>query len=56
MVEPSEPGIRICLCCEWLFVSPDPIRVRRCADCKDNNDYIPKSAMIQSPRGYSEEE
>lgn len=47
MVEPSEPGVRACMKCGWLFVSPDPIRVGRCSDCKHNEDgYEPKSARI----------
>lgn len=34
MVLPSEPGIRRCHCCGWLFVSPDRARMRCCKRCK----------------------
>ncbi len=45
MVEPSEPGVRRCMKCDWLFVSPDPLRVGRCLDCKQHEDsYQPTSA------------
>lgn len=41
--EPSKPGVRECMSCKWLFVSPDVERIRRCADCKNNNDqYEPR--------------
>lgn len=36
MVEPSEVGVRKCIKCEWLFVSRDIERIRRCADCKQD--------------------
>lgn len=38
MAAPSEPGVRQCICCGWLFVTPDWERIRRCADCKHNED------------------
>lgn len=43
---PSEPGIRRCMCCQWLFVSPDVARIRRCPECTDTDDYSPKSSTI----------
>lgn len=44
-IEPAEPGIRRCQKCQWLFVSPDRVRVRRCADCKTGDDaYMPRTA------------
>ena len=47
MVEPSEPGVRRCMKCGWLFVSPDPKRVGRCADCKSHEtNYETASAKI----------
>lgn len=42
--EPSKPGTRQCLCCRWLFVSPDKERIRRCPDCTQNDDYSPRAA------------
>ena len=45
MVEPAQPGIRKCLKCDWLFVSPDVLRISRCSDCKQNEDsYTPREA------------
>lgn len=45
MVEPSRPGVRRCMRCGWLFVSPDAERIRRCADCKRGEDeYVPPTA------------
>ena len=46
MVKPSEPGIRRCMRCGWLFVSPDPARVGRCHDCKQDDNYQPKQAKV----------
>ena len=47
MVEPSEPGVRRCMKCGWFFVSPDPKRIGRCADCKSHEEsYQPKSACV----------
>jgi hypothetical protein len=48
MVEAPEPGIRRCMRCDWLFVSPDPERVRRCQDCKaePEADYVPRTGRI----------
>lgn len=47
MVEPSEPGVRRCMKCGWLFVSPDRKRIGRCVDCKQHEEaYEPKSARI----------
>lgn len=37
MVKPSEPGVRKCMRCGWLFVSPDILRVARCQDCKQGD-------------------
>lgn len=51
-VEPSEPGVRRCLGCDWLFVSPDVIRIARCADCRDREDpYVPKTGTVSLPDG-----
>lgn len=45
MVEPSEPGIRRCMKCGWLFVSQDVLRIGRCSDCKQGEDtYLPRCA------------
>lgn len=44
--EPSQPGVRQCMCCRWLFVSPDAERIRRCADCTEADDYAPRSAKV----------
>lgn len=45
MVEPSIPGIRPCMTCGWLFVSPDRMRIGRCADCKSGREanYSPRA-------------
>lgn len=40
MVEPSEPGIRHCMRCQWLFVSPDILRIRRCVDCVREEEHF----------------
>lgn len=40
MIEPI-PGVRTCLSCGFLFVSPDLEHVRRCADCKRDEDTYP---------------
>lgn len=41
--ESSQPGIRECLKCHWLFVSPDVERIRRCEFCKKSEDeYQPR--------------
>ncbi len=37
MVDPSEPGFRLCIKCGWLFYSPDLMRVRRCRRCKQGD-------------------
>lgn len=48
MVEPSQPGIRPCMRCGWLFVSPDYIKIGRCQDCKHGEDaYTPRTASVQ---------
>lgn len=45
MVEPSEPGVRRCMKCGWLFVSQDLIRIGRCQDCKSHEEaYSPREA------------
>ena len=47
MVEPSQPGVRACVKCGWLFVSQDRIRIRRCQDCKQSEDeYSPRSGRV----------
>lgn len=38
MAAQSEPGIRRCIACDWLFVTPDHERVRRCSDCKQTEE------------------
>lgn len=44
MLDPSEPGVRRCMRCGWLFVSPDRLRIRRCHDCKQGEDgYTPRT-------------
>lgn len=49
MVEPSEPGVQRCQRCRWLFVSPDPLRIRRCHACKaGGDDYAPKRGRVLS--------
>jgi predicted nucleic acid-binding Zn-ribbon protein len=51
MVEPSEPGVRKCQKCGWLFVSPDPLRVGRCSDCKGREDqYANKTGRKKTGR------
>lgn len=42
--EKSELGIRRCLKCDRLFVSQDVLRLRRCNDCKSNDEYVPRTA------------
>lgn len=46
-VKPSVPGTQTCMRCGWRFVSPDPVRLRRCADCKhgDENTYTPRTGV-----------
>lgn len=52
MVEPSKPGIRPCMKCGWLFVSPDRLRVGRCQDCKQGEDaYTPRTASADQVHG-----
>ena len=47
MVEPPAPGVVVCQRCGWLFVSPDPERIRRCADCKRReDDYQPTGGTL----------
>lgn len=36
-----EPGVRRCMSCGHYFVSPDPERIRRCADCHRAEDTYP---------------
>jgi hypothetical protein len=49
MVEPSQSGSTRCLQCDWLFVSPDPRRVRRCPWCKAHEDpYQPRRGRDHS--------
>ncbi len=46
-----EPGVTRCHKCGWLFVSPDPERVRRCADCKQAEEtYTPRTASLVKAR------
>lgn len=59
MVEPSQPGIQRCLRCRWLFVSPDPQRLRRCRACKAGADeYAPKQGrdLSEDPHNHSRSE
>lgn len=43
----AKRGIQRCMMCRWLFVSPDVLRVRRCADCKSGeNAYTPKTGNV----------
>mgnify|MGYP003442240178 CR=1 FL=1 len=52
MVEPSKPGIRTCMKCGWKFVSPDVLRIGRCADCKQGeNAYTPRTASVAQVHG-----
>lgn len=52
MVEPSQPGIRPCMTCGWLFVSPDRIRICRCTDCKrGDGQYSPRALNASSIGG-----
>lgn len=55
MVEPSEPGIRRCAQCRWLFVSPDVLRICRCVDCKnsrkDDPEYEPRTVRMSRVDG-----
>jgi predicted Zn-ribbon and HTH transcriptional regulator len=44
VVEPSKVGVRKCVQCGWLFISQDVERIRRCPDCKNNDDYMPRTA------------
>lgn len=41
VLSPPEPGIRRCMSCDDLFVSPDPQRIRRCSDCHRAEDNYP---------------
>ncbi len=53
-VEPSKPGIRRCMQCRWLFVSPDELRIGRCQGCKQGEDtYTPRvvSSHYTEPAG-----
>jgi len=51
-VEPAKPGIRQCIKCCWLFVSPDKLRVARCRDCKQGeNAYSPRTASTEQLHG-----
>lgn len=39
----DRPKIRRCHKCDALFVSPDPSRVAKCADCREETDtYEPR--------------
>lgn len=41
----DRPVIRRCVKCDWKFMSPDPARVIRCADCMaDPDTYEPRTA------------
>lgn len=40
MVKPAEPGVRRCIKCDWFFVSPDFLRVRKCHDCRQHEEPI----------------
>lgn len=52
MVEPSKPGIRPCMKCGWLFVSPDKLRIGRCQDCKQGEQaYSPRTASVDQVNG-----
>lgn len=49
MTEPSQIGIRKCMQCAWLFVSPDVERIRRCQDCKQgDSEYTPR--QVKDPQ------
>jgi DNA-directed RNA polymerase subunit RPC12/RpoP len=52
MSEQPEAGVRPCMKCGWLFVSPDPERVRRCQDCKQKQEvfYQPRTLRVLSER------
>ena len=41
MVQPAEPGIRRCMKCGWLFVSPDRLRLWKCHDCRSHEEPLP---------------
>ena len=49
-VDPSEPGIRPCMTCGRLFVSPDALRIGRCSDCKAG-EYAPREACVAQVSG-----
>jgi hypothetical protein len=52
MVIPPESGVATCMNCRWLFISPDPERIRRCWDCKQTEDsYEPPTAKITQVEG-----
>jgi hypothetical protein len=52
MVDPPEPGIRLCVKCRFLFVSPDPERLRRCRECLAEEDtYEPPAGRVQVDGG-----
>ncbi len=55
MIRPSQPGIRLCIHCQWLFVSPDPEYIRRCKRCKHNTreEYSSEPATLHM-EGLSE--
>lgn len=52
MAEPSKVGIRRCMKCGWLFVSPDALRIGRCQDCKHGESaYTPRTASVAQVSG-----
>lgn len=49
-VDRSNPGIRQCMKCCRLFVSPDALRIGRCQDCKAG-EYSPREARVAQVDG-----
>jgi hypothetical protein len=46
------PTVRVCLGCQWKFVTPDSKRVRRCSDCKSKEDaYQPPLGRVSPDAG-----
>jgi hypothetical protein len=46
------PTVRVCLGCQWKFITPDSTRVRRCSDCKSKEDaYQPPLGRISPDAG-----
>lgn len=46
-MQTTTPTIRVCLGCQWKFITPDATRIRRCSDCKSEDDgYQPRVGKL----------